>query len=161
MRIIKRLAVILSLIAVTMPSLSADEGVKLHIHFKSGEKMELDFADRPTISFNSRDALKIQSASMSMKVKAFSTVDKITFDDQTGIADAISADKQIKAESSKKVTLSGFKAGTKVNVIGINGVIYLTAKVDNEDRFELSLDELEPGAYVIAADNELCKLMIN
>ncbi len=161
MRIIRRLAVLLSAIAMAIPLMSADDGSKVYIHFKNGEQMEFDFADRPTISFNSKNALKIQSKAMSMKVKAFSTVDKITFSDHAGINDVAADGEQINPEGGNKVALLGFKEGTKVTVVGVDGAICITATVDNATRFELSLDSLGKGVYVIAADQEICKLVIN
>lgn len=122
--------------------------------------MELAFVDRPTITFNSRNGLKIKSKTMGLKTKAFDTVTKITFDDQTGISDAISADKQINPEPCNRVALIGFKPGTQVSVIAVNGSICQNAVVDNEVRFELSLDGLTKGVYIISADHEICKLVI-
>lgn len=161
MRIIRRLAVVLSAIAMAIPSMSADDGAKVYIHFNNGEKMELDFADRPTISFNSKNALKIQSAAMSMKVKAFSTVDRITFSDQAGIDDIAADGAQINTEKGNKVAFLGFKEGTKVSVIGVDGIVYMSATIDDENRFELSLDRLGKGVYLVAADKEICKLVIH
>lgn len=157
MKIIRRFAAFLLVMVMSMPSLKAE---KLYIHFTSGEQMELDFADRPTISFNSRNALKIKSETMSIKVKAFNTVTKITFDSQADIIDAVANDKSINPEGSKIVAFLGFKVGTQITVTAINGSVCCSALVDDGIRFELSLDGLSKGVYVITADKEVCKLVI-
>ncbi len=158
MRIFRRFAVILAAVALAVPCVKAE---KLLIHFTDGTRMELDFADRPNITFNSRNGLKIKSNAMSVKTKAFNTVTKITFDDLSGITDAVTADRQIRQEDGCRVALLGFKPGTQVSVTALNGVICRTATVDNETRFELPLSGLAKGVYVVAADREVCKLVID
>lgn len=153
----KHFAALLLVMAMSIPCLKAE---KLYIHFTTGEQMELDFVDRPTISFNSRNALKIKSETMSMKVKAFNTVTKITFDSQAGVIDAVAADRLIDAERGNKVAFLGFKVGTQIMVSAINGTVCRSASVDDENRFELSLDGLSKGVYVITADKEVCKLVV-
>lgn len=157
MKFMKRFTALLLVIAIAVPCMKAD---KLYIHFTTGEQMELDFADRPTISFNSRNALKIKSETMSMKVKAFNTVAKITFDDQAAVSDAVAADKLINAERGNKVAFLGFKPGTQIMVTAVNGTVCRSAYVDDESRFVLSLDGLSKGVYVITADKEVCKLVV-
>lgn len=160
MRIIKRITFLLSLLAMVIPTMKADETTKLYIHFTTGEKMELAFVDTPTITFNTRNALKIKSKTMGLKTKAFNTVTKITFDDLSGVSDAETACQLIKPEIGNSVAFIGFKPGTQVNVVAINGSICQTAEIDNDVRFELSLDDLAKGVYVISADHEICKLVI-
>lgn len=158
MRIIRCFAVLLAAVAMAVPAMKAE---KLFIHFTDGTQMELDFADRPVITFNSRNGLKIKSNAMGLKTKAFNLVTKITFGDLSGITDAVTADRQICPEASNRVALIGFKTGTRVTVSAVNGVVCRTATVDNEARFELPLDGLAKGVYVIAADHEVCKLVID
>ena len=157
MKIIQHFAAFLLVMVMAIPCLKAE---KLYIHFTTGEQMELDFVDRPTISFNSRNALKIKSDNMSVKVKNFNTVTKITFDSQSGVSDAVTATRLINAERGNKVAFLGFKVGTPIMVAAINGTFCRSASVDDESRFELSLDGLSKGVYVVTADKEVCKLVI-
>ena len=158
MTIIRRFAVLLAAAALTVPAMKAE---KLFIHFTDGTQMELDFADRPNITFNSRNGLKIKSNSMGLKTKAFNTVTKITFGDLSGITDAVTGDRLIRPEASNRVALIGFKVGTTVTLTAVNGLVCRTATVTDESRFELPLDGLAKGIYVIAADHEVCKLVID
>lgn len=157
MKIMKRFAAFLLVMAIAVPSIKAD---KLYIHFTTGEQMELDFVDKPTISFNSRNALKIKSETMSMKVKAFNTVTKITFDSQSGVSDVMASDKLISPDRGNQVAFLGFKVGTQITVTAINGTVCRSASIDDESRYELSLDGLPKGVYVITADKEVCKLVV-
>ena len=156
----KHLAVTLIALAVSIPCMKADDGTKFYVHFTDGKQMELDFVDRPTISFNSQNALKIQSETMSMKVRPFKNVSKITFGNLSGITDAVDGEKTIKADRGNKVAFLGFTVGTQIMVTSINGIVCRSASIDNENRFEMSLDGLSKGVYIVTADKEICKLVV-
>lgn len=109
MKIMKCFAALLMVLSISIPVMKADDGTKLYIHLTDGTQMELDFVDRPTITFNVQNALKIQSSTMRLKVKPFKTVSKITFDNSSGISDVVAGDKQINPERGNKVAFLGFK----------------------------------------------------
>lgn len=161
MKSLKRLATLFAAALLSLPVMWADENPTVIIHFVGGEQMELDFADRPNISFNSKNALKIKSATMSLKVKAFNTVEKITFGGTAGIADSpADAGQRIDIESANNVAFIGFKPGAPIAVISANGTLCREARVDNDARYTLSLDGLAKGVYIITAGNRTCKLTV-
>ena len=160
MRITKCLAALLTALAVSVSCLRADDGTKLFIHYTDGTQLELDFADKPTIKFGVRNLVKISSASMSLIAKPFKNVDKITFSGQSGIDDVISGEKGISAGQDNKVAFIGFKPGTGITVTSVGGIVFRSVSVDSEDRFEISLEGLPKGVYIITADGEVCKLVV-
>ena len=97
---------------------------------------------------------------MSMKVRPFKNVSKITFGNLSGITDAVDGEKTIKADRGNKVAFLGFTVGTQIMVTSINGIVCRSASIDNENRFEMSLDGLSKGVYIVTADKEICKLVV-
>lgn len=142
--------------------LSAEEA-SLTINFVRGAAMTLNFSDSPEISFEKgTNALKIKTATTETVVKAFNNVRQITFDySQAGIEDVTAdADGVIKVLPDNAVALSGFAPATAVTVVNVAGVTVGSYETDSEGKLEISLASLSKDVYIVAAGEELCKIVI-
>lgn len=161
MKMLRRIAAVATLLVAGATAAQADDISNLYIHTKTGEKIVLRFADRPTISFNRANALIIKSATTTTTVKGFALIDKITFDKAAGINDAVSdRDGQIRPSDVRTVSLTGFKAGTRVTVCSVSGQVLQSFATGDEDVTDISLESYGSGVYIISAGETVCKIAI-
>lgn len=162
MKVVKRLiaGMALCVMASAVSLKAADNSVCLHL--TTGEKLVFAFENKPVMTFGEKNSLVVKDATKSVTTNAFDKLQKITFDLPAGLEDAIAdANGEISRESVDSFTLAGFKEGTVISIVSINGVCLKTFKIENEKPVTVSLAGYGKGVYIISAGTVSCKVAIN
>jgi len=159
MRIISRLLCIAAIFGAF--SAKAADGSNIYLHLKTGEKVVFSFANRPVMTFGDDNSMTIEDKNKSVTTNAFDKLHKVTFNETTGIADAVADNNgKIQFTSPTGLTFIGFKTGTQVSVTSSNGITVMTATIDNDEPLTVSLDACPKGVYIVVADDVTYKIAL-
>ena len=130
------------------PATAAEVSVCLHLN--SGEKVSFPFLHHPVLTFEGNQ-LQITYKTSQVSVHDYNTVRKITFDDVSGIRQVADDTGRITSQGGL-VTLTGFRAGTTVSVVSVNGQVLLSDTMTGAEPYCIDLSQYSRNVYIITAD---------
>ena len=150
---------ILTVLCVLMFAMQTCAQNTLIIKQKDGQQLFYGFDKKPVIKYTEEElVLKTNDAEV---YYPFSSIAKFSFiDTETDIHDIINGSKTPEFSIEKdEVFIKGVRAGTTVYIIGLEGKIHNTFKINNEGMIFFSINALPKGVFVIKADNLTCKIL--
>lgn len=125
---------------------------------KSGEQISFPISEKPKITHNN-DNFIVSSTSTSVEYAA-ADVKKFTLEpvDPDGIETIKPLNSNI-CQFDNTLMLSGFRTGSIVKIITLNGQSLITETINNDGTLSIDLSSLNKGIYIVSTECITCKFI--